>query len=193
MKPSIVAALLCCCASVCVAQMAPRTSRHMRAHMPRHVRAHTLTHTPTPPLTLMHTPTQEHDRPQPVPCTDTNPEDLSNCGLVALGDGRYVAARQAWELAAWHGDYLGALWLGELYEAGKGVPRDDVHAYAWFDIAAELHAHEIAGKHAPASPALSTNRTEIAARDALAKKMTKSDIEKAQQLSRDWQKENPRA
>lgn len=202
MKSWILAALLCCCASLVVAQTT--TPEHRKA-TPGHHKA--LKHPQTLPVGIaiktpalrivappprLNTP-PVHGTPEPVPCTDTNADDLGNCGLVAFGDGHYAVARQAWELAAWRGDYLSALWLGQLYEAGKGVAKDNEQAYAWFDISAVLHARELKGDHPPGPPAISTNQTEISARDTLAKKMTKSEIEKAQQLSRDWQNENRHA
>jgi TPR repeat protein len=126
------------------------------------------------------------------PCADADPEDLSSCGLGALGDGNYTAARRAWELAAQHGDYQGAIWLAQLYEAGKGIPKDPVEAYAWFDIAAALHGRAIDREHASPDPLLrDSNEAEIGARDGIAKKMSKTDVARAQQISRDWQKANP--
>jgi hypothetical protein len=204
MKSRVLVALLCCCASLAGAQTtapehrtAPRAGVHNKTLAHRRAssttkRIKTPAHRAASPAAV-HTTIPASGRPEPVLCTDTNVDDLSDCGLVALGDGRYAAAKQAWELAAWQGDYLAALWLGQLYDAGKGVPKDDVQAYAWFDISATLHTRELEGEQSQETPALSTNQTEIAARDALAKKMTQSEIEKAQQLSRDWQKENPRA
>ena len=59
--------------------------------------------------------------------------------------------------------------LGEIYAKGKGVKRDYVTSYMWFNIAA-----------------ISGNEPYIKARDKVAKKMNKKELEEAQQLSREW-------
>jgi hypothetical protein len=130
---------------------------------------------------------------QPVaksdPCIDADSQDLGSCGLEAYGDGNYAAARRAWELAAQHGDYQAAVWLAQIYNEGKGVKRDYARAYAWFDIAAAVHAHAIDTEPAASDPtARDSNQTEIDDRNATAKKLTPAQLAGAQKLSRDWQK-----
>lgn len=66
--------------------------------------------------------------------------------------------------------YAGAqLNLGKKYINGDGVQRDDVQAHMWFDLAAG-HGNEEARK----------------TRNAAAKDMTPSQIEKARRLAREW-------
>ena len=59
--------------------------------------------------------------------------------------------------------------LGEIYAKGKGVKKDYVTSYMWFNVAA-ISGHE----------------PYIKARDKVARKMNKKQIEEAQQLSREW-------
>jgi TPR repeat protein len=61
-------------------------------------------------------------------------------------------------------------YLGAMYEAGRGVPKDDVLAYMWYDLAA-------AGGESPSA----FNRDRIALR------MTPDQIAEAQRLAREWQ------
>jgi TPR repeat protein len=137
-------------------------------------------------------------RVQPVvkidPCAGADAEDLASCGMEALGDKDYDAARRAWMLASQHGDYLAARWLGEIYSAGKGVKTDYLQAYEWFDIAAALHARAIVREH-PAEDwaARDSNQGEIDHRNAIAKKLKADQIKQAQHLSLKWQAANPHA
>ena len=65
--------------------------------------------------------------------------------------------------------------LGRMYESGDGVLKDDVIAYAWYNITA-VNGEELAKKY----------------KDVLAKKMTPEDISKAQALSKEMVKKNPK-
>ncbi len=128
------------------------------------------------------------------PCATTAIEGLGSCGMEALGDRNYAAARKAWMLASQHGDYQAARWLGEMYAEGRGTKTDYVQAYQWFDIAAALHARAIARESPAGDPAArDSNQGEIDHRNVAAKKMKANQIKQAQQLSRNWQKANPRA
>jgi hypothetical protein len=128
------------------------------------------------------------------PCADAAVEDLGSCGLEAFGDHDYSAALKAWKLASQHGDYQSAIWLAQMYHGGKGVKKDDTQAYAWYDIAAALHAREIAREPpAPAASARDSNQAQIDDRNAVAKRMTASQVKQAEQISSDWQKANPHA
>ena len=74
-----------------------------------------------------------------------------------------------WKLAAEQG-YADALFnLGAMYDFGTGVLKDYVYAHMWYNIAA------ISGKSKNASKN----------RDLLAKEMTPSQLEKAQDLARE--------
>jgi TPR repeat protein len=128
------------------------------------------------------------------PCSSADVADLGSCGMEAFGDKDYPAARKAWTLAAQHGDYEAAKWLGEMFVEGKGAKQDYVQAYQWFDIAAALHARGIAREGPASDPAArDSNQSEIDPRNAVAKKMKAEQIKQAQQLSHDWQKANPHA
>jgi hypothetical protein len=135
---------------------------------------------------------------QPVvatdPCAAIDPEDLGSCGMESFGDKYYTSAQKAWALAAQHGDYQAAKWLGEMYANGKGVKQDNVQAYEWFDIAAALHARTVAKEGpAPDSSVRDSNQDEINHRNTVAKKLKSDQIKQAQDLSRKWQDANPHA
>jgi TPR repeat protein len=135
---------------------------------------------------------------QPVvatdPCAAIDPGDLSSCGMESYGDKNYASALKAWSLAAQHGEYQAARWVGEMYAGGKGVKQNDVQAYEWFDIAAALHARRIAKEGpAPSSGVRDSNQDEIDRRNAVAKKMKPNQVKEAQELSRKWQAANPHA
>jgi len=128
------------------------------------------------------------------PCAAIDPGDLGSCGMESFGDKNYPSALKAWTLAAQHGDFQSARWLGEMYANGKGVKQDYVRAYEWFDIAAALHARTIAREPpAPDSGARDSNQDEINHRNAAAKKLKADQIKQAEDLSRKWQAANPNA
>jgi TPR repeat protein len=80
----------------------------------------------------------------------------------------YETAIKWFTLAAEQGDVVAQFNLGQIYGDGEGVPQDYVYGHMWFDIAA-------------------SNGIEIGGwlRDELAKDMTSSQIEKAQELARE--------
>jgi TPR repeat protein len=86
-----------------------------------------------------------------------------------------ISEAGAWYyLAAEQGLARAQISLGLLYEGGKGVPKDAVEALKWYTLA-------------------STNARDEQERDfavknfnALAQEMTSDQIEKAQQLAREW-------
>jgi len=59
--------------------------------------------------------------------------------------------------------------LGVMYGKGRGVPQDYVQAHKWFNLAA-TKGDKNAAKN----------------RDIVAKKMTPTDVSKAQRLARQW-------
>jgi TPR repeat protein len=59
-------------------------------------------------------------------------------GLAAFSDGRYAEAVQDWQHAAESGDGQAALYIGLLYDLGRGVTRDVQTARAWYEQAAML-------------------------------------------------------
>lgn len=62
------------------------------------------------------------------------------------------------------------LLVAALYQEGVGTPKDLVLAYAWYNLAASQDGNQQAAKN----------------RDALEKKLTRSEIEEAQDISRNW-------
>ena len=59
--------------------------------------------------------------------------------------------------------------LGYMYRNGEGVPQDDVQAHKWFNLAADQGDENGAEN-----------------RDLVAKRMTPQQIERAQELARNW-------
>ena len=95
-----------------------------------------------------------------------------NLGLMYHeGDGvtqDYKTALKWYTLAAEQGDLSAQSRLGLMYAEGQGVPQDYVYAHMWGNIVAS-NGNEIVGKF----------------RDAVATKMTPTQIEKAQDLARE--------
>ena len=83
--------------------------------------------------------------------------------------------RQDYKTAAWwfrraaeQGNTNAQVKLGELYSDGKGIPKDNVSAYMWWSVAAS-----------------SLNRDAIKSRDRIAGKLSKAELEQAQDLARE--------
>lgn len=90
-------------------------------------------------------------------------------GLKAYKSGDYAAALKEWRPLAENG-HAGAQYnLGFNFVQGKGVPKDLVLAYFWFDLAAR-QGRGIAGQ----------------LRDGIAKKMTEDQVADAQERVRLW-------
>ena len=95
-------------------------------------------------------------------------QDLKK-GLKAYKSGDYAAALKEWQPLAESG-HAGAQYnLGFNFVQGKGVPKDLVLAYFWFDLAAR-QGRGIAGQ----------------LRDAISKKMTEEQVADAQERVRVW-------
>jgi len=97
-------------------------------------------------------------------------------GLRAYEAKDYRKAFQVWQEAARGGNAKAQHRLGQLYEAGLGVPQNFVEAHRWYNLAA---ADGETGA--------------LQARDALAKKMTPEQIAAAQRLAADWTPNTERA
>ena len=91
---------------------------------------------------------------------------MYNSGLGVPQD--YKTAVKWYTLSAEQGYATAQYNLGVMYGNGQGVPIDYVYAYMWFNLAAA-----------------SGQKEAITGRDVTAKKMTQSQIEKAQDLSRE--------
>lgn len=80
----------------------------------------------------------------------------------------YAEAFHWYQRAARSGDARSQSNLGFMYGTGRGVPQDFIQAYAWYNVASA--SGEDAARHN---------------RDAVAARMSASQIEKAQKLSGD--------
>jgi TPR repeat protein len=78
-----------------------------------------------------------------------------------------------WRQAAEQGDADAQYSLGLAYSLGRGVPQDYVEAHKWFNLAASRVSAEI-------------QKTFAESRDAVAEKMTPTQIAEAQTLARAW-------
>lgn len=100
-----------------------------------------------------------------------------------LGNGvtqNYRDALAWYQLAAEQGEGFSQGILGLMYELGQGVPQDFVKAHMWYNLAA-----------ANVDASLRENQELAAdARDALAFKMTASQVADAQKLAREWKPKN---
>ena len=82
----------------------------------------------------------------------------------------YAEAAKWYRKAAERGHAKSQFGLALMYEKGWGVPKDDVQAHTWSNLAA------LTGKEPGA----------VKLRDILAENMTSTDISEAQRLAREW-------
>ena len=85
----------------------------------------------------------------------------------------YVTAVKLFRLSADQGDAWAQNWLGVMYENGQGVTQDYVRAHMWWNISASS-GHNNAESN----------------RDIVAKKVSQTQIEKAQEMARRCQSSN---
>ena len=90
-------------------------------------------------------------------------------GLDAANRGDFATALREWRPLAEQGNASAQNNLGFMYVYGKGVLQDYVRAHMWFNIAASSGGSKNSSK----------------SRDNVAKKMTPSQVEKAQKLARE--------
>ena len=83
------------------------------------------------------------------------------------------------KLAAEQGDARAQFDLGFIYANGDGVPKDDVQAYMWFNLAAARFTEP-------------EREVAAAARDEVADVMTADQVAEAQRLAREWDEAHPR-
>ena len=81
----------------------------------------------------------------------------------------YKEAARLYRLSAEQGNAIAQSNLGWMYGKGKGVPQDYVLAHMWFNLSAS-----------------NGDKGGIHNRDTIEKKMTPSQIEKAQEMARNW-------
>jgi TPR repeat protein len=98
---------------------------------------------------------------------------MYNFGLGVVQD--YKEAVKWYRLAAEQGDAQAQTNLGMMYNFGEGVAQDDVMAHMYWNIAG------VSGNE---------NKDARLNRGAVEKKMTPSQIEKAQKLAREWMKKH---
>ncbi len=127
-----------------------------------------------------------------------------NKGLAAAESGDFATALREWKPLAEKGDATAQFNLGLMYRKGEGVPQDYKTAVKWYTLAAE-QGHADAqynlgwmyhnGEGVPQDYVYAHMWGNIAAsngdedggelRDAVAKEMTATQIEKAQELARE--------
>ena len=81
----------------------------------------------------------------------------------------FKQAVRLFRLSAEQGHALGQTNLGFMYANGQGVPQDYVSAHMWWNLAGS-----------------NGNKDAVKNRNILEKKMTKQQIEKAQEMARNW-------
>jgi hypothetical protein len=89
----------------------------------------------------------------------------------------YSDAVQWYRKCANVGIWDGQMSLGFLYAQGKGVPKDLVLAYMWFNLAAAS---------APENDLIHMGGDIAKQRDVVAGMMTREQVAEAQRLSREW-------
>ena len=89
-------------------------------------------------------------------------------GLTAAQSGDYATALREWKPLAEQGYARAQSNLGYMYVKGQGVIQDKVYAHMWWNIAASSGHKDLVKK-----------------RDIIAKQMTPSQLEKAQDLARE--------
>ena len=87
----------------------------------------------------------------------------------AASTGKAGQALALFQSAAEAGDPFGQFRLAGKYAAGEGVGRDDILAYKWANLAAVDGGHDA-----------------VALRDAIAARMTRAQINLAQDMAREW-------
>jgi flagellar biosynthesis GTPase FlhF len=99
--------------------------------------------------------------------------------IYELGKGvpkDYAEAVRWYRKAAEQGEALAQSNLGRMYAMGHGVRKDYVQAYMWFDLAATGYPETEGEKREKA----------IKMRNAAASRITRSQVNKAEQLVREW-------
>lgn len=115
--------------------------------------------------------------------TDEEKAAKAACDVGTLSEKGLGTYQNYAEAAHWYrqcanaGLWSGQMDLGLLYADGKGVPKDFVLAYMWFNLAAAA---------APQNDFVRIGSDIAKERDALATMMTREQIAEAQRLSREW-------
>ena len=126
-------------------------------------------------------------------------------GAQAYAQGDYDTAMRELRPLAEQGNADAQSKLGVMYDNGRGVPKDDKEAVRWYRMAAEqgnadaqskLGAMYYTGRGVPKDyvlaymwwnlAAASGDKDAVKNRETISKKMSRSQIEEAQRLSREW-------
>ena len=126
-------------------------------------------------------------------------------GRLAIIVKRYKIAYKLWLPLAEQGDAKSQYALGQLYYSGQGVPQDYKQAFKWFQLAAEqefapaqynLGVMYTNGQGVPKDSesahmwfnvaASNGNKDAVKNRNMLVEQMTPQQIEKAQEMARNW-------
>jgi uncharacterized protein len=125
-------------------------------------------------------------------------------GVTAYQSGDYATALREWTPLAEQGNAYAQTSLGQMYNEGQGVPEDDKEAVKWYRLAAEqgvaFAQYNLGTMYGNGTgviqdyvrahmwwniAASSGNKNASKNRDIVAKRMTPSQLEKAQDLARD--------
>ncbi len=88
---------------------------------------------------------------------------------AAYHQGDYATALRELRPLAERGDATAQAVLGVMYDKGQGVPQNYIEAHKWYNLAATKG-----------------DKDAVKNRDIVAKKMTPTDVSKAQHLANDW-------
>jgi localization factor PodJL len=97
-----------------------------------------------------------------------------NTGSQAFNAGNYTRAYQEFSESADAGNSLAQIMMGRIYADGRGINADKVKAYMWFDLSAS-----------------NGNTRALAQRDAIAARLSPSEIDRAQDMAAAWRTEHP--
>lgn len=83
-------------------------------------------------------------------------------GYIAYQEGRYTSAYLEFKSSAEGGNAPAQYMLGRLFEEGRGVDRDIVQAYAWYDVSARNGYPQAASARTAIAPQLSSYQLQTA-------------------------------
>jgi TPR repeat protein len=126
-------------------------------------------------------------------------------GLDAYNRKDYKEAVRLFRLSAEQGDAGAQTMLGSMYQQGEGVPQDYKEAVKWYRLSAEqghaLAQHNLGFMYVKGTGVLQDyvsahmwfnlagsngNKNSVHNRDIIEKRMSPTQIEKAQEMARNW-------
>lgn len=113
----------------------------------------------------------------PIASADPATDKARMAAVIAHLKGEHAKALQGFRSLAEQGDVPAQEWMGTLYDKGAGVPQDHVRAYMWKSIAAAA----VTGPN---------KAVYIKIRDDVGKKMTPTQIKRAEEIARACQTSN---